>query len=184
MSQPSVRNYDTPKNRRLVWILSIGLAVAVGALFVIPKIPIGEGLRNVVRHFPAFNATVNGTTFFVLIGALIAIKRKNIPLHKKLVFVAMTLSVIFLLTYVIYHITFEHTVYAGKNRTLYLIILNSHILLSAIIVPLVLFSFIRGMSMAIERHRKIAKITLPLWLYVTATGVIVYLMISPFYTNI
>ena len=119
----------------------------------------------------------------MLIASLVAIKRKNIKLHRLLIMAAMVLSVLFLLSYVGYHITHEEARYPedAPNRTLYLIILTSPIVLSGIIVPLVLYTFVRGSSMKVEKHRKLAKITLPIWVYVTATGGIVYFMIRPYY---
>jgi putative membrane protein len=111
------------------------------------------------------------------------VKKKKILLHQRLITFSMLLSIAFLLLYVIYHITTDHTIFAGtpSERTVYLIILNSHILLSGIIVPLVLVAYARGVSMMVTKHRKIARIALPLWLYVAASGVVVYLMIRPYY---
>lgn len=167
-------------------IISIVIPVVVSLLMVLPKVPKEgfEGLFAFTQHCPKISATINGTTFFILVGALIAIKKKNINLHKRLIMVALVLSILFLVFYILYHMTWEHTAHTGDDTTrmIYLIILNSHILLSGIIVPLVLVSYARGITMMVEKHRKIAKITLPLWLYVAATGVIVYFMISPYYS--
>lgn len=183
MSTSTVRDYDTRKNRRWIIVVSILLAGAVTAMQMVPAIPLPAGMKGFFNSLPTFNAAINGTTFFVLIASLVAIKRKNIKLHRQLIMAAMVLSVLFLLSYVGYHITHEEARYPidAPNRALYLIILNSHIVLSGIIVPLVLYTFVRGISMKVEKHRKLAKLTLPIWLYVTATGVIVYFMIRPYY---
>jgi putative membrane protein len=165
-------------------IVSIAIPVAVSAMSVIPKIEItSEGLRSLLNNLPMTYASINGLTFFILIGALVAIKKKKIILHQRLITFSMLMSIAFLLLYVIYHLTTDHTIFAGTpgERTVYLIILNSHILLSGIIVPLVLVAYARGVSMMVTKHRKIARIALPLWLYVAASGVVVYLMVRPYY---
>lgn len=183
MSTSTVRDYDTRANHIWIIVISIVLAAAVTAMQMVPAIELPESMTGFFNSLPTFNALVNGTTFFVLIASLQAIKRKNIKRHRQLIMVAMVLSVVFLLSYVGYHITHEEARYPqdAPYRTLYLIILNSHIVLSGIIVPLVLYTFVRGISMKVEKHRKLAKLTLPIWLYVTATGVIVYFMIRPYY---
>ena len=108
---------------------------------------------------------------------------KQVARHKALNTAALALSALFLVSYVTFHLLTESTKFGGEGaiRTVYFIILVSHILLSAAIVPLALFSYARGLMGDIQRHRRIARITMPMWLYVTATGVIVYLMISPYY---
>lgn len=164
--------------------VSIVIPVAVSAMTVIPKIEVtSESLRSLLNNLPMTYASINGLTFFILIGAFLAIKKKKIILHQRLITFSMLMSIAFLLLYVIYHLTTDHTIFAGTpgERTVYLIILNSHILLSGIIVPLVLVAYARGVTMMVTKHRKIAKIALPLWLYVAASGVVIYLMISPYY---
>jgi putative membrane protein len=134
---------------------------------------------------PKLNALFNGTAFLCLIGAFVAIKNKNIKVHRAFTTTALILSMLFLVSYVAFHLTTESTKFGGEGwiRTVYFVILISHILLSTGIIPLVLFTYVRGLGMQVEKHRKIAKITWPIWLYVTATGVIVYLMISPYYLH-
>ena len=134
---------------------------------------------------PKLNAYFNGTAFLCLIGAFLAIKNKNIKVHRAFTTTALALSMLFLVSYVAFHLTTESTKFGGEGwiRTVYFIILVSHILLSTGIIPLVLFTYVRGLGMQVEKHRKIAKITWPIWLYVTATGVIVYWMISPYYPH-
>lgn len=172
--------------RTFIIVVSIALPGAIAAIGAIPKIEIAnEGFRSFFNNLPTFYASVNAMTFFILIGAFVAIRKKNIALHKKLITISMIMSAIFLISYVAYHVTTPHTTYGGEGaiRIVYFTILNSHILLSAVIVPLVLISYARGLSMMVEKHRKIAKIALPLWLYVAASGVAVYVMISPYYQH-
>ena len=178
-----VKNYNTKRNRILIVVLTVVIGALVTLMQMMPAVDLPEGVQGFFNSLPAFNACVNSTTFFVLIASLIAIKKGNIQLHKKLILAAMFLSVLFLMSYVSYHITHTEARYpkGADYRTLYLIILNAHIVLSGIIVPMVLLSFIRGMSMQVEKHKKLAKITLPIWLFVTASGVVVYFMISPYY---
>lgn len=168
---------DNPYKSLIIFI-SVLLPVAVAVLYVIPKTE-----TTLFSFLPLLNATINGTTFLILIAAFIAIKNKNIVLHKRLMWTALTLSVIFLLSYVLYHATTPSTSYGGEGtiKYVYFFILLTHILLSAIVVPLVLLTLVRALSEKFDQHRKIAKITLPIWLYVTLTGVLVYLMISPYY---
>lgn len=138
-----------------------------------------------VYNLPTLNAILNGTAFFTLIAAWFAIKNKKLAIHKRLTTMAVLLSVLFLLSYITFHLLTDPTklpdTVQGAERYTYFFVLISHIVLSAIIVPLVLFTYVRGYKMEVEKHRKLAKITWPLWLYVTATGVIVYKMISPYY---
>lgn len=173
------------KNWRIfIIVVSVALPGAIAAMGAIPKIPIESlEVRDLLNRLPGFYASINATTFFLLIGAFIAIRKKNIKAHKLLISVSMLLSFIFLLCYVAYHITTQHTSFGGEGgiRIIYFTILNTHILLSAVIVPLVLIAYARGINMMVQKHRKIARWALPLWLYVAASGVIVYLMISPYY---
>ena len=171
---------STKSYKGLIWATSIGLPIAVVLLAFIPK---SEELAQKVLFLPKLNATINGITSLVLIWAFIAIKKGNRTLHKKLMLSALGLSVLFLLSYVSYHSIAESTPFGGEGmiRSVYYFILLSHILLAIAIVPLVLISFSRALAERFDKHKKIARITLPLWLYVTITGVVVYLMISPYY---
>ena len=178
---------NTKQKRIKVFIAAVSLLIplVVALLYFLPKPEnISAEMRaNFFNHLPLAHAVVNGTTFFVLILAWVSIVKKKVELHKKLMFTALVLSVFFLVSYVAYHYTTPSTEYPkdADYRSLYLFILLSHILLSAAIVPLVLISFVRALAEKFDKHRKIARITMPLWLYVSATGVIVYLMISPYY---
>jgi putative membrane protein len=172
-----------PNLKKLVWTVAILIPVVVTILGYLPGLEMSDEMKEAMYILPKMNAFLNGTAFLVLIAAWIAIMNKNVALHKKLTTTAVVLSVMFLLSYITFHFTMPSTKYCGEGvmRWIYFFILITHILLSTIIVPLVLFTYARGHMMQIEKHRKIAKITWPLWLYVTATGVIVYLMISPCY---
>ncbi len=134
---------------------------------------------------PRLNAIINGTTFILLIIAVSAIKKGNIGLHRGLMTTAIALSVMFLVSYVLFHAATEPTKYQGEGflRYTYYFILITHIILSAAIVPLVLITYVRALASRFDRHKKIARITFPLWLYVTFTGVLVYLMIAPYYPS-
>ena len=160
---------------------AIAITVVVAVLAFAPRLEFLDGFN--VYLLPLFNAIINGSTFLVLLMALFAIKRKNITLHRRLMTAAIALSLVFLLSYVLFHASTEQTKFGGEGsiRTIYFIILVTHILLAIIIVPLVLISYVRAISEKFDKHRKIARVTLPIWLYVTFTGVIVYLMIAPYY---
>jgi putative membrane protein len=161
-----------------VWILSIAIPVVVGILFLV-KIP------NVapLDFLPPIYAAINATTAIILACAYIAIRRKNIFLHKNLMKTSIGLSVIFLVMYVAYHMTSEPTLYGGSGtmKAIYYFILITHIFLSIGIIPLVLITYVRAISNYFAEHRKIARYTFPIWMYIAVTGVIIYLMISPYY---
>jgi len=170
--------------RRFVWTVSIAIPLVVVALFLIPP---AEGLsQDTLRQvywLPRLNAALNGSAFVCLLVSFLSIRKGNIARHKSLNTAALALSALFLVSYVTFHLLTESTKFGGEGpiRAVYFVILISHILLSAAIVPLALFSYARGLLGDVARHRRIARITMPMWLYVTATGVIVYLMISPYY---
>ncbi len=132
---------------------------------------------------PPIYSAINGITAFLLIFALIAVKNKKIKLHSNLMKICIGLSLIFLLMYIAYHMTSESTKFGGEGyvKIIYYFILISHIILSIALIPMVLISYVRAIQEQFEYHRKIAKITFPVWLYVASTGVIVYIMISPYY---
>jgi putative membrane protein len=159
--------------------LSLFLVGAVAFLFFGPKLDLGGR----ITLLPLINAWINGATAVVLVMAFIAIKNRNIERHKKLMFGAFILSVIFLVLYITYHFTSEPAIYGGVGfmRGFYYFILITHIVLAAVIVPMVLLSYTRALTEKFEKHKKIARWTLPLWLYVSITGVVVYLLIKPFY---
>jgi putative membrane protein len=132
---------------------------------------------------PPIYATINAITALVLIMAYVAIVNKKIKLHQRLMQTAIALSLIFLVMYVLYHMTSDSTKFGGEGviKSTYYIILITHIILSVIVIPFVLITYVRAITNNIERHKKIARITFPVWLYVAVSGVLVYLMISPYY---
>lgn len=167
------------KFNRLINIVSVIIPLLVAILFGV-KLPNVEPLG----FLPPIYAGINGLTAVLLIMAVIAIKNGRRRLHQNLMSTCILLSVLFLLMYVAYHMTSSSTAYGGNGilRYLYYIILISHILLSVAIIPLVLKTYARAYLGAFDSHRRLARITFPIWIYVAVTGVIVYLMISPYYT--
>ena len=169
---------STLKYKNWIILVSITIPVVVAFLFRIR-------LENVqsLSFLPPIYAAVNGYTAIILLVALWAIKTRKINLHEQMMKTAIGLSLAFLIMYVAYHLTSDPTPFGGEGtiKIVYYIILISHIVLSIAIIPLVLISFVRGISQQFTQHRKIARITFPIWLYVTVTGVIVYYMISPYY---
>ncbi|MBL4605240.1 MAG: DUF420 domain-containing protein [Flavobacteriaceae bacterium] len=164
--------------KRGITILSIVIPLVVAALFRV-KIPNVEPL-----HFlPPIYATINGITAILLIAAVIAIKKGKRSLHQRLNTLAIICSVLFLAMYVAYHMTSNSTEFGGEGviKYVYFFILITHIVLSIVVIPFVLITYMRAKLGKFPEHKKIAKITFPLWLYVAVTGVIVYLMISPYY---
>lgn len=167
------------KYKKLIIALSVIIPLAVAALFSI-KIPGYD-----FSFLPPIYASINGVTAILLVFALVAIKQKKIELHKKIMTTCLVFSATFLVLYVIYHITSDSTAYGGEGpiKVIYLFILITHILLSIAIIPLVLFTYVRALAAKFDKHKKLARITWPIWFYVALTGVIVYLMISPYYSH-
>ncbi|WP_179353100.1 DUF420 domain-containing protein [Winogradskyella vidalii] len=170
------------KYNKWVIVLSIIIPIAVAVLFGVNLRSLGFDVEP-LTFLPPIYATINGITALILIIAVIAIKNKNIVLHENLMTTAIYCSVVFLVLYVAYHMTSDSTKFGGEGviKYVYYVILFSHIVLSVIIIPFVLITYVRAITNDIERHKKIAKITYPMWLYVAITGVIVYIMISPYY---
>ena len=167
------------KHRNIITALSIILPIAVAALFGIKidaKLPV---------FLPPIYAVINALTALVLILALWAIKGGKRATHEKLMKLAIMLSVCFLLLYIAYHITSNPTPYLGKGwlKYFYFFVLISHIILSVAVIPLVLISFSRALRKNFIQHKKIAKIAFPIWLYVAVSGVLVYILISPYYNR-
>lgn len=169
---------STKTHRSLIIFISIFLPVAVAVLFKV-RIP------NVapLSFLPPVYATINGVTALSLLAAVMAIKKGKRGLHERLMKTNLVLSLLFLLMYIAYHMTSDPTPYGGEGalKYIYYFVLISHIVLSVAIIPLVLITYVRALSERFDRHKKIAKIAFPLWLYVAVTGVVVYLMISPYY---
>ena len=171
-------NQAEKKYNKLIVILSIIIPLIVIILFGV-KIPNVEPLM----FLPPIYATINALTALVLIGAFMAITNNKILLHKRLMTFAIILSGLFLIMYVAYHMTSDSTKFGGEGvlKYMYYFILITHILLSIIVIPFVLITYVRAITNNIERHKKIARITFPLWLYVAISGVLVFILISPYY---
>ena len=170
------------KYKRGITILSIVIPVAVAALFGINLRALGFDVEP-LSFLPPIYATINGITAILLVSAVIAIKKGQRNLHEKLNTLAIVCSVLFLVMYVAYHMTSDSTSFGGEGiiKYFYYFILITHIVLSIVVIPFVLVTLMRAKFGKFIEHKKIAKITFPLWLYVAVTGVIVYLMISPYY---
>jgi putative membrane protein len=162
---------------KIIYILSAGISLTVVFLILGPR---PEGIKGTldVSILPLVNAVLNGTTTVLLILGFILIKQKKREQHRSVMLSAFGMSCLFLVTYVIYHwFKSGPKLYMGDFTTLYYFILITHILLAVIIIPLALFTLFRGWTSQLKQHRKIAKITLPIWLYVSISGVIIYLML-------
>lgn len=164
--------------RKTIIALSVLIPVTVALLFGMPKI---KGYDT--SFLPPIYATINAITAILLVLAVVAIRNGRQLQHERIMRVCISMSALFLVLYVIYHITSESTSFGGVGpvRYVYFFILVTHIFLSITVIPLVLFTFVRALSADFKRHRALAKITFPVWLYVAVTGVIVYLMINPYY---
>ena len=176
-------NIETKYNKLIV-VLSVAIPAVVALLFGVNLRKLGYDVQP-LSFLPPIYATINGLTAVVLVAAVIAIKNGNRKLHENLMKVAIACSVAFLGMYVAYHMTSDSTKFGGEGpiRLVYFGFLISHIILSIAVIPLVLISYVRALASKFDQHKKIAKITFPIWLYVAITGVIVYLMIAPYYVQ-
>jgi len=179
-------------------VLSIAIPLAVAFLIMVPQVKINPGFNT--HSLPLFHAILNAITAILLLASLYFIKNKKILAHKRANLTAVTLSTIFLVSYVIYHasnpsvrlgdlnhdgiLSEKEKILAGSARYVYYFVLSSHIILSGVIVPLVLFTLQRAFSEKFDRHKKLARITWPVWFYVAVSGVVVYIMINPYYTPV
>lgn len=182
MSQLTIPQEKQKSYLRLIRILSVAIPLAVAVLLNprVPKLQLGEWTKSL----PHLNALINTATSILLMVGYLMIKRGNIAAHRRAMQTAFVLGSLFLVSYVLYHLTNESTAFGGQGvgvRTFYYVILVSHIVLSIVVVPFVLLAVYYAWSNQIPRHKRIVKVTYPLWLYVSVTGVIAYLMISPYY---
>lgn len=184
------------KFNKFIIIVSIAIPLVVAILFGVKLKDFGYDVKP-LSFLPPIYASINGLTAIVLIGAVIAIKKGNRKLHEKLMTTAICFSVAFLVMYVAYHMTSDSAKFGDVNhdgildarekgeigyvRLVYFFILISHIVLSIVVIPLVLITYVKALAKKFNKHKKIARFTFPIWLYVAVTGVIVYLMISPYY---
>ncbi|MFL9830402.1 DUF420 domain-containing protein [Flavobacterium sp. ST-87] len=175
------QNLEKKYNKWIV-TLSIVIPLVVALLFGVNLRKLGFDVQP-LSFLPPIYATVNGITAILLILAVRAIKSGKVSLHENLMKTAIACSVAFLVMYVAYHMTSDSTKFGGEGviKYVYYFILVTHIILSIAIIPLVLITYVRALAQVFDKHRKIARITFPIWLYVAVTGVVVYLMISPYY---
>ncbi|OYZ01898.1 MAG: hypothetical protein B7Y37_04695 [Sphingobacteriia bacterium 28-36-52] len=193
MLKPSIAKNDRLAN----WLIGIFSIVVFIVVVVLGKFKLDVELGFDVHIFATINAFVNASIALVLVAALVAVKKKNYELHKKFMITALIFSILFLLSYIAHHLLAGEAKYgdsnhdgmvdeaeklaAGAMRIVYLVILITHIILAAIILPFILFTAYRGLTSEFPAHKKLARITWPLWFYVAVTGPIVYFMISPYY---
>jgi putative membrane protein len=193
MLQPSLVK-DDRKAKILIWTVSIVVFVAV---VVLSKVKLVLNLPFNVHVFATINAVINSMVAVLLVAGLITAKNKNYLIHKKIMLSAIILSVLFLVSYICHHLlagetkygdlnhdgvlSLNETVMAGSARVFYYILLLTHIPLAAIILPFILFTAYRALTGEYEKHRKLVRITWPVWFFVAVSGVVVYLMISPYY---
>ncbi|TRX61739.1 DUF420 domain-containing protein [Fulvivirga sp. M361] len=165
------------KYNKIIILLSVVIPVVVAILFGVKV----EGYD--LSFLPPIYAGTNALTAFLLVLGLWAIKNKKRKLHETFMKVCLILSALFLVMYVLYHMTSDPTPYGGEGalRYVYYFILITHIILSIAVIPLVLFTFTKAWTERFDKHKKLARVTFPIWLYVAITGVVVYLMISPYY---
>ena len=177
------RPANEPQARKLkiiAWILSAVVLVLVVLMQKI-RIPLPDGWTT--AGLPAFHATVNALVAVLLLISLASIKLGRVRLHRATMLAAMAFSVVFLLSYVAYHMTNDPTRYGGEGaaRLIYFLLLITHILLAAVSLPFILFTFIAAWTNRFEVHRKLARWVFPMWLYVAVTGPICYWMLKPYY---
>lgn len=193
MLQPVLDKNDK-KAKRLIFTFSI---IIFAAVVLLSRVKLDVNLGFDVHLFATANAIINTTVAVLLVVALIAVKVKNYKLHKNIMMTAMFLSVLFLISYICHHLFAGETRFGdvnldgiisetekavvGNSRMLYYIILGTHIPLAGIILPFILFSAYRGLTGEFAKHKKLVRITWPIWFYVAVTGVVVYWMISPYY---
>lgn len=197
MSNQETSSIDKKFNNLIV-VVSILIPIVVAILFSIKLKDFGINVEP-LSFLPPIYATINGITAIILVTAVISIKNGKRKLHEYLMTTAIICSILFLIMYVAYHLTADSTKFGDINhdgivdeleiarvgvwRMVYFLILISHIVLSIVIIPLVLFTFARALAEKFDKHKKLAKITFPIWLYVAVTGVVIYIMISPYYAN-
>jgi putative membrane protein len=195
MFQPSLQKND----KKAKWLIAVFSVIVFAAVTVLGKYNL-EGKVSLpfdVHFFALLNAIINSVVAVLLITGLLAVKNKKYVLHKKIMLLAIALSVLFLVSYICHHLFAGETIYgetdsikglsdaektaAGSKRNIYLAILITHIPLAGLALPFILFAAYRALTGDYEKHKKIVRIIFPVWLYVAVTGVIVYLMISPYY---
>jgi len=191
--QPSLRKND----KRATWLIVIFSFVVFAAISFLTKIKVNVNLGFDVHLFAFINAIINSFIAVLLLLALVAVKNKKYVLHKRIMLISLVLSVIFLVSYIAHHLLAGEAIYGdanhdgvlsdaerlavGSSRSIYLLILLTHIFLAGIILPFILFTAYRALIAEYTRHKKLARITWPLWFYVAITGPVIYWMIHPYY---
>jgi putative membrane protein len=187
----------TKNDKKANWLIGIFSVVVFGVVVALGQFKLDVDLGFNVHIFATINAVINSIVSVLLLAALWSVKQKNYLLHKRLMLGAMVLSILFLVSYITHHLLSGDTRFgdtdhdgvlsdaeklaAGSMRMVYFVLLLTHIFLAAIILPFILFTAYRAMVAEFPRHKKLARITWPIWFYVSVTGVVVYLMISPYY---
>lgn len=167
------------QGRAITWLLSVLLLLGIAFLYIGPKLISIGGLSP--STLPKVNAGLNAVAALLLLMAWRAVLAGNIVLHRRLMLTAVVVCVVFLVSYVVQHGSFPSVKYGGRFGWFYYPMLVSHILLAAMLVPLVSITLVRALGRRFDKHRKIARWTLPIWLYVSLTGVLIYLMCAPYY---
>ena len=172
-------------DKRAFWLVA-GITIVVFAIIIVLKLGVVQPDMEPpswMYNFPMYNAIINGTCSVLLITSFLSIRKKKVERHKRLNILTFALSALFILLYVSFHLFVPSTHFGGEGpmKSIYFIILISHIVLAALVLPGILIAFYFGLKMKIQTHRKVVRIVFPVWLYVTVTGVLVYLMISPYY---
>lgn len=173
----------TKNDKKAGWLIGIFSVVVFAAVVALGKLNLDIKVDFDVHVFARINAIINSTVSVLLVAALIAVKRKSYEWHKRLMMTAMVLSIFFLVSYIAHHLLAGDTKFGGEGtiRYIYFFILITHIFLAAIILPFILFTAYRAMIAEYPQHKKLARITWPIWFYVAVTGVVVYFLISPYY---
>jgi putative membrane protein len=193
MLQASINKND----KQARWLIGVFSVVVFTAIVLLSNFKLEVDLGFNVHIFATLNAFINSTIAILLVAALLAVKNKRYQLHKQLMMGALVLSICFLVSYIAHHllageakfgdanhdgmVSEEEKLLVGNIRMLYFLILGTHIILAAIILPFILFTAYRALTAEFPLHKKIARITWPLWFYVAVTGPVVYWMISPYY---
>lgn len=178
---PAVIKKNDKAARLLILVVSF---VVFAAIVILSRVKLDVDLGFNPHVFATINASINSTVSILLISAFVAVRRKQYLAHRNLMYTAIVLSMFFLISYVAHHLLAGDTRFGGEGsiRYFYFFILITHILLAAIILPFILFTAYRALTGDFSKHKKLARYTFPLWLYVSITGVLVYLLISPYYT--
>lgn len=177
--QASIQKND----KKAGWLIGIFSFVVFAVVVSLGRIHLKLDLGFDVHIFAKINAFINSLIAVLLVAALVAVKNKKIYLHRRLMLASLILSILFLVSYIAHHLLAGETKFGGEGfiKTFYYFILITHIFLAAVILPFILFTAYRGLTAEFDKHKKLAKITWPLWFYVAVTGPVVYYLISPYY---